>query len=137
MNKVHLIGNLTKDVELKTTQSGKQVCRFSIAVNRRFGNADGEKVTDFLNIVVWGKLAENCDKFLSKGKKVCVVGELQNRSWEDDKGVKHVSTEIVADEVEFLTPIDKSQHNENDGSATRPGSQQTEMKPITDDDLPF
>ena len=79
MNKVILIGNLTKDPELSVTNSGVSVCRFTIAVSRRFASQDGERETDFFNIVAWRGLAENCNKFLRKGNKTCVIGSIQNR----------------------------------------------------------
>ena len=80
MNKVFMIGNLSKDVDLRTTQSGKAVASFTIAVNRRFKGQDGEKQTDFFSIVAWGQLGEMCGRYLAKGRKVAVVGELQTRS---------------------------------------------------------
>ena len=103
MNKCILIGNLTKDPELTTTSNGVAVCRFAIAVSRRFSNADGERETDFLNIVVWRSLAENCHKFLKKGSKVGVVGNIQSRSYDATDGTKRYVTEIIAEEVEFLS----------------------------------
>ena len=109
MNKFIGIGNLTKDVDLRTTQSGKAVASFTIAVNRRFKGQDGEKVTDFFTVVAWNQLGEMCGKYLAKGKKVAVSGELQTRSYEDKNGVKRYVTEIVADEVEFLSPREKSE----------------------------
>ena len=104
MNKVILIGNLTKPPELRTTGSGTSICTFSIAVNRKYRAQDGSQSTDFFEIVVWRKLAENCARWLDKGKKVAVIGELQTRSYEAKDGSRRHVTEIVADEVEFLTP---------------------------------
>lgn len=104
MNKVVLIGNLTKDLELAKTSNDVAVCRFSLAVQRRFANADGERETDFLDIVVWRGQAENCAKYLKKGSKCCVVGQIQKRSYEAKDGSKRYAVEIIADEVEFLTP---------------------------------
>lgn len=104
MNKVILIGNLTKPPELRTTGSGTSICTFSIAVNRKYRAQDGSQSTDFFEIVVWRKLAENCARWLDKGKKVAVMGELQTRSYEAKDGSRRHVTEIVADEVEFLTP---------------------------------
>ena len=103
MNKVYLIGNLTRDPELSETSSGISFCRFSIAVNRTFANADGNREADFFNITVWRTQAENCSKFLKKGSKVAVVGSLQNHSYEDKDGVKRTLTDIVASEIEFLS----------------------------------
>lgn len=103
MNKVQLIGNLTRDPETKTTPGGVSVCRFSIAVNRRHKNAQGVQETDFFNIVAWSKLAELCGTYLGKGRKAGISGSLQTRSYVSRDGVKRFVTEIVAEEVEFLT----------------------------------
>ena len=102
MNKWHGIGNLTKDVELATTASGVSVAKFTIAISRRFTNADGERETDFINCVAWRNQAENLAKYCHKGDKVAVTGTLQVRSYTTDDGSKRTVTEIVADEVEFL-----------------------------------
>jgi len=129
MNKVILIGNLSKDPELSTTTSGISVCKFDIAVQRRF-ETNGERETDFFKIIAWRGLADNCSKFLSKGKKAAVVGSLQTRSYEDKDGNKRYVTEIVADEVEFLSP--KQEQGEIPQSKAW-----ASLKPVTDDDLPF
>ncbi len=105
MNKAFLIGNLTRDPELRTTNSGIAVCTFSIAVNRRFTSQSGEKQTDFFNIVAWRGLGENCGRYLKKGSKVGVMGSIQNRDYEDKSGVRRYITEIIADEVEFLNRV--------------------------------
>ena len=102
MNKCIFIGNLTRDPELQTTGSGISLCRFSIAVNRNYSNSNGEREADFINIVTWRGLAENCGKYLSKGRKVCVVGQLQTRTYDDKDGNKRYATEIVAEDVEFI-----------------------------------
>lgn len=104
MNKVFLIGNLTRDPEMRSTQSGVSVCNFSIAVNRRFKNANGEQETDFLNVIAWRQLAELCSKYLVKGRKVAVTGSIQTRQYEAKGGSKRTAWDIVADEVEFLSP---------------------------------
>ena len=126
MNKVMLIGNLTRDPELNTTNSGVSVCRFSLAVPRRFANADNGPQADFFNIVVWRGQADNCKKYLSKGSKCCVVGRIQTRSYDNDEGEKRYVTEVVADEVEFLGT--KKQDGDND---------KPELTPVDDDGLPF
>ena len=143
MNKVFFIGNLTRDPELRTTASSKSVCSFSIAVNRAFSNQQGEKVTDFFNIMVWGKLGENCAKYLSKGRKVAVMGEIQNRSYEKD-GVKRTVTEIIASDVEFLTARDSqgdSSYSQREYSAparkTAPMPEEDSFTELSDEDLPF
>ena len=135
MNKVILIGNLTKAPELSTTSGGIKVARFSIAVQRRFKNAAGKYDADFLSITVWRELAETCGKHLKQGNKVGVVGTIQTRTYEQD-GVKKYATDIVADEIEFLTPKNKS-GVESENSEPRTKSNAEDMKPIEDDDLPF
>ena len=104
MNKVFLIGNLTRDPEMGTTQSGVNVCRFAIAVSRDYANSDGSRETDFFQINVWRNKGEACFKTLKKGKKVAIVGSLQTRSYEDKDGIKRQITEILANDVEFLSP---------------------------------
>ena len=112
MNKVFLIGNLTRDPETSETSSGIHVCRFAIAVNRSYTGADGTRETDFFNITVWRQLAENCGKYLKKGSKVAVVGQLQNRSYEDKDGIKRSVTDVIASSVEFLTPKSSEEKEE-------------------------
>ena len=104
MNKCMLIGNLTRDPETRVTANGIPNCTFSIAVSRRYLNANRERESDFFNIVTWRGLAETCGKYLAKGRKVAIVGSLQTRSYEAQDGSRRYVTEIVADEVEFLTP---------------------------------
>ena len=130
MNKVYLIGNLTREPESNITASGIQVCRFSIAVGRRFKNAEGEVEADFFNVVAWRGLAETCGKYLHRGSKVAVIGSLQNRTFDAEDGTKRYYTEVIAEEVEFLTPknVSESSNADNDNST---------LKPIEDDGLPF
>lgn len=130
MNKAILIGNLTKDPELKTTQSGLSVCRFTIAVNRKFKDAQGNQVTDFIPIITWRELAENCAKHLAKGRKAAVVGEIQTRSYDAQDGTKRYVTEIIASEVDFLTPKQDTQQEAGFNSAS-------DFMPIDDEALPF
>ena len=111
MNKVMLIGNLTKDPDVRTTSGGASVTTLSIAVNRRFKDKSGERVTDYFRVVAWNKLADICGKYLVKGSKVSVSGELQTKDYEAKDGTKRYVTEILADEVEFLTP--KSDRNQS------------------------
>ena len=111
MNKVMLIGNLTKDPDVRTTSGGASVTTLSIAVNRRFKDKSGERVTDYFRIVTWNKLADVFGKYLVKGSKVSVSGELQTKDYEAKDGTKRYVTEILADEVEFLTP--KSDRNQS------------------------
>ena len=127
MNKVILIGNLTKDPEVRTTNNGTYVTTFSIAVNRKYKAQDGSQITDFFDIVAWRQLAELCGKYLEKGRKVGIVGELQTRSYESKDGTKRYLTEIVASEVEFLTPKGAVQ-----GTVDAEG-----FTDVDDSDLPF
>ena len=103
LNKVFLLGNLTRDPELKHIGTGAAVCKFSIAVNRSFKQGDEwKKEAQFFNIVAWSKLGENCNKFLAKGKAVLVEGRLVVRNYEAEDGSKKYVTEIVAEDVQFL-----------------------------------
>ncbi|OQB24963.1 MAG: Single-stranded DNA-binding protein ssb [Firmicutes bacterium ADurb.Bin182] len=137
MNKVILIGNLTRDPEPRTTPSGVSVCTFTIAVNRRFKNQAGERVTDYFNIVTWRQLADMCGKYLSKGRKVCVAGELQPRSYDAKDGTKRTVIEVSADEVEFLTPRDSQGGAESLSQGSALGSELEGFSDIDDDELPF
>ena len=101
MNKVLLIGNLTKDPSISSCSDGTSLCKFSLAVDRKSGNDE----TDFFNIVAWRTLAENCAKYLKKGSKAAVFGSIQIRSYDSDDGSKRFFTEIVADDVQFLSSI--------------------------------
>ncbi|MBQ7377250.1 MAG: single-stranded DNA-binding protein [Clostridia bacterium] len=116
-NKVILVGNLTADPELKQTPTGISVCRFSIAVQRRFarsGDQNGQQPTaDFFNIVAWRQSAEFVARYFKKGRPILVCGQLQNRNWTDPQGVKHYATDIVADEVSF---VDSNRSSESAGT---------------------
>ena len=137
MNNVILIGNLTRDPELTETSSGIAVCRFSIAVSRDYANAEGNREADFFNITVWRGRAENCGKYLKKGNKVAVVGSLQNRSYDDKDGVKRYVTDIIASEVEFLTPKGSQGEFEGEEVATSVRKNPPQLEPIDDNNLPF
>lgn len=138
MNKVTLTGNLTKDPELTSTSSGVNVCKFSIAVSRQFKDANGEKGVDFFNIVAWRKLGENCANYLRKGKKALVIGRIEIRTYEHD-GTKKQAFDIVADEVEFLSPVDNDGEEQgyDRGTAAPKKAKTLELTPVDDDDLPF
>ncbi len=135
MNKVYLIGNLTRDPELSETSSGVAFCRFAIAVNRTFVNADGNRDADFFNITVWRNQAENCGKFLKKGSKVAIVGSLQNRTYEDKEGVKRTVTDIVANEIEFLSTNNRGDELEMSQPIKKGKLELEEVE--SDDNLPF
>lgn len=139
MNKVFLIGNLTRDPELTETSGGIKICRFAIAVNRNYSGADGERKTDFFNCVAWRGLAETVARYTKQGLKVAVSGSIEFRNYEDSQGVKRTSVDIVVQDVEFLTPKSILGEEVNDSSAP---AQRTEIKPrvipFEDDlDLPF
>ena len=103
-NKVILIGNMTADPELKQTAAGISVCSFSIAVNRRFAKPEqGQQNVDFINIVTWRQSAEFVSRYFKKGNPILVCGQLQTRSWTDNQGQKRYATEVVADEVSFVS----------------------------------
>ncbi len=129
LNRIILIGRLTRDPELRYTPNGVAVATFTLAVDRNRKNAQGERETDFINIVVWQKQAENVANYLSKGKLAAVDGRLQIRSYEGQDGQKRWVTEVVAENVRFLSPKDSA----GAGSADFTG---TEIEP-PDDDLPF
>lgn len=137
MNKVILIGNLTRDPELTETPSGVAVCRFAIAVSRDYANADGTRETDFFNITVWRGRAENCGKYLKKGNKVAVIGSLQNRSYEDKDGIKRNVTDVVANEVEFLTPKNAQSDVDSDAPVMSARRERPQLEAIDDNQLPF
>ena len=137
MNKVYLIGNLTRDPEMRATQSGVSVCNFSIAVNRRFKDADGKQQTDFFNIVAWRQTADICGKFLMKGKKVAVVGSIQTRSYEDKNGTKRTAWDIIADEVEFLSPAGEAYGTGSTAYAPPVNSPSAGFTQVDDEELPF
>ena len=99
MNKIMLIGNLTKDPESSSTQSGVMFTRFTVAVNRPFTNAAGERLADYFNVICWRQLAERCHKYLFKGNKVGIVGSVQRRQYEDRDGIKRTAFDVVADEI--------------------------------------
>ena len=138
MNKVYLIGNLTRDPEISTTTSGISVCRMSIAVSRRFSNAEGGRDTDFFNVTAWRGTADNCAKFLKKGNKIAVSGSIQPRNYEKADGTKGFSIDIVADEVEFLSSRNDGTNDGNtDAGMGMGGAPVNGLQPIDDDNLPF
>lgn len=133
MNKALLIGNLTRDPELRTSQNGNAVCTFTLAINRRFADQNGNRQADFINVVTFKKNAENCARYLAKGRKCGVVGSIQTRTYDAQDGTKRYVTEILADEVEFLSPS-----QEQRGDAYEPPETGVPTTPAGDDDeLPF
>ena len=102
MNKVILMGRLTKDPEVRYTQTGKVVCQFTLAVDRPFTNQEGQREADFIPVVIWGKIAELCGNSLTKGQRALVEGRLQIRSYDAKDGTKRWVTEIIANSIEFI-----------------------------------
>lgn len=137
MNKITLIGNLVSDPETRSTSSGVTVCAFTIAVNRRFANSNGERQTDFFRVNAWRQLGEICAKHLSKGKKVAVVGELQARTYEAKNGDTRMSLDVAADEVEFLSPKDEEPKRKNKENSDGYDQTPNEWIPVDNNDLPF
>lgn len=144
MNKIILLGRLTKDVELRYTQtSNTPVASFTLAVNRKFTKDGEEKQADFLSIVAWNKLAETASKYLKKGTQILVTGRLQTRTWDDEQGVKHYVSEIIAEEFDFVETVNKNKEPDSsilDGrNNTLPDfNEDTSEEFISNaDDLPF
>ena len=140
MNKVFLIGNLTRDPELTETASGVPVCHFAIAVNRNYSSQDGERQTDFFNSTAWRATAETIARYTKKGKKVAVTGSIQMRNYEDNQGIKRSAVDIIVQDVEFLSPRDSDDAFDDVADAPRQATQK--RKPVLqamddDSDIPF
>lgn len=149
MNRVVLVGRLTKDPELRYTANGVAVANFTLAVNRNFKNGSGEIEADFINVIVWRKPAENVSNFLKKGSLAGVDGKIQTRNYEGSDGKRVYVTEVVAESVQFLEPKSKnsdhsSSTNHQSGNQQKPNTRLDEDPfaqdghiDISDDDLPF
>ncbi len=139
MNKVFLIGRLTQDPQASSFESGHSYCRFSIAVNRAYSR-DGENKADFINIITWDALAQNCVKYLVKGSQVAVVGSIQTGSYERD-GVKRQTFDIRADQVEFLSRANQGNGVPAAPTQSAPRQDQTidQLREVAadDNDMPF
>lgn len=131
MNKVILIGNLTKDPELSTTTNGVTFCKFTLAVSRNYSK-DGKRETDFLPIVAWRSLADNCARYLKKGSRAAISGSIQTRNYEAQDGTRRYVTEIAADEIQFLSTRYEDESKENDNNL----DDLDDLEPINED-LPF
>ena len=126
MNKVILVGNLTKDPDVRATQSGKLIARVGIAVNQGYGD---KQSTDFFNLIAWEKTADLMNKYLHKGSKILVEGRLKNNNYEDNKGVKHYAVDVIVETFEFM---DSKKKTADEGYPTDDG-----RSPDDDDDMPF
>ena len=139
MNNVALVGRLTRDPEMRQTQSGISVCRFTVAVNRRYKNAQGQYEADFISCQAWRQTAEFINKYFNKGKEISLTGSLQTGSYDKD-GVKHYTTDVIVENVEFVGSKGDDKGNDAVQSALRTTTPQaySEMTPADDDDdLPF
>lgn len=144
-NSVELIGNLTKDPELRFTPNGAPVANFGLAVNRRWQNRqtnEWEEQTSFFDIVCWRDLAENVAESLSRGTRVMVVGRLEQRSWENQDGEKRSKVEVIADEVGpslrwATASVSKNERGDGDGGYSRSPSPQPSAQPYNDNEEPF
>ncbi len=138
MNKLTIIGNLTRDPELRTTSSGINVCSFTVAVNRRRSAANNQPEADFFRVSAWRQLGENCQRYLAKGRKVCVMGPVSVSSYTANDGSTRFSLDVTADDVEFLSP-----RGEDTGYTPAPTAQPTApmaekgFEEVDDEDLPF
>jgi single-strand DNA-binding protein len=149
INRVVLVGRLTKDPELRYTPSGVAVCRFTLAVNRTFSNTQGQKEADFINCTTWRKPAENTANYLKKGHLAGVEGRIQTGSYEGTDGKRVYTTEVVADSVQFLEPKKRDDSNSTSNTQSNPSNQnytRVDEDPfasgngpieVSDDDLPF
>lgn len=143
MNKVFLIGNLTRDPELSETSGGVSVCHFAIAVNRSYTSADGDRQTDFFNVTAWRGLAENIARYTKKGSKVAVSGSVQIRNYEDNQGARRTAVDVIAQDVEFLTQKNVNSGDDfYDSPAPSAGAAPAKKKPALeafddDGDIPF
>lgn len=137
LNKVILIGRLTQDPELRYTPSGAPVASFTLAVDRPFTSRQGERETDFINIVVWQKLAENCANHLGKGRLVAVVGRLQIRSYDDSQGIRRKAAEVVASDVRFLDWPKDGREPTSSGGSTVTGEGFASEISFNEDEIPF
>ena len=126
MNKVILVGNLTKDPDVRATQSGKSVARVGIAVNQGYGD---KQSTDFFNLIAWEKTADLMNKYLHKGSKILVEGRLKNNNYKDNKGVQHYAVDVIIETFEFM---DSKKKTADEGYPTDDG-----RSPDDDDDMPF
>ena len=139
MNKVILIGRLTRDPDVKNTTSGKTVASFTLAVDRRFKNKDGQKEADFVPIVVWGKQAEIVQQYLSKGSQIGISGRLQVRSYDDKEGQRRYATEVIAEEVNFIGGNKNHGNNQSHAAEGPPLNLDDDFHLMadSDDDIPF
>ena len=134
MNKVELVGRLSKEPEIKLTSNQTQFCNFTVAVDRRFKDANGQRQADFINCVAWKQTAVFIQKYFHKGNRIGLAGSIQTRSYSDQNGQKHFVTEVVVDEAEFVESQPASQPQETQPA---PAPNETAVTADLDEDLPF
>ena len=138
MNKVILMGRLTRDPEVRYTQTNNTlVASFSLAVNRRFARQGEERQADFFNVVAWSKTGEFCSKYFKKGQQVGVIGRLQTRTWDDQNGTKHYITEVVAEEVYFADSKKEDAFSQYGDVFANNNNTSSDFEITSSDDLPF
>ena len=140
MNKLIIIGNLTRDPETRTVSSGSTVCSFTVAVNRRRSSQNqNQPDADFFRVSAWNKLGDVCQRYLAKGRKVCVVGAVSVSSYEAKDGSTRFSLEVFADDVEFLSPRSENTGGGSDYNSSNASDSASNngFKEVDDDDLPF
>ena len=140
MNKLTIIGNLTRDPETRVTSAGISVCSFTVAVNRRRSKDSGNAPeADFFRVSAWRQLGENCQRYLAKGRKVCVVGPISVSTYQGNDGQTRASLEVMAEDVEFLSSRneDGGDYRPADNTAPQGGAQPSGFVQVEEDDLPF
>lgn len=136
MNKLVIVGNLVRDPETRVTQSGKNVCTFTVAVNRRRSTANNQQDADYFRVSAWEKLGDLCQQYLNKGRKVAVTGSVSVTAYKNSAGEAQASMNVYADEVEFLTPKQEKQTEQNAPNAVV-NTTQNKYVEVPDEELPF
>lgn len=134
MNKVHLIGNLVKDVDLRYTKQSTPVASYTIAINTRYGE---NQETDYVNITTWGKSGEFVSKYFKKGQPIAITGRLKNKNYEDSHGVKHYGMEVITEEIEFVGGKKETNTESKEEQEPDPFEMFGAEVEIDDDELPF
>lgn len=138
MNKIILMGRLTKEPEVRYTQANNTlVCSFNLAINRRFVKEGEERQADFINVVAWSKLGEFCSKYFKKGQQVGIIGRIQTRTWEDEQGEKHYVTEVIAEEAYFAEGRRDNDNSDPFANSSSGSSEDSNFEIPFNDDLPF
>ena len=137
INRVVLVGRMTKDPELRRTSSGAAVTSFTLAINRNYQNANGEQQADFINCVVWNKVAENVERYCSKGSLVGIEGRIQSRQYDSQDGTKRTVVEVVCDSVQFLETKNNNTQSATNGPIKRSDLDVNNSFDLLDDDIQF